>query len=114
AEMIAMQMTEHDRVDGTGVDAACAQRHQRRGTEIDEHGPAAGPDHEAGVETAAGAERVAAADDGQPHRLQAFALGRAATWACQRRTLTSSSGTARWAGFMKSTATRPVMSATVK
>ena len=69
-------------------------------------------DHEAGVEPAAGAERVAAADDGQPHR-QAFALGRAETSSCQRLRLVRSSGTASLAGFMKSTAIIPVMSATL-
>ena len=42
----------------------------------------------------------------------ARALGRADTAACQRATLASSSGIASFAGFMKSTATSAVMSAT--
>ena len=46
--------------------------------------------------------------------VHAFALGRAETWPCQRRTLTRSSGTASRAGFMKSIATSPVISAIVK
>jgi len=44
---------------------------------------------------------------------QADALGRAEISACQRLRCLSSSGTASFAGFMKSTAMRPVMSATV-
>src|SRR5215207_11621084 len=42
-----------------------------------------------------------------------LALGRWDTCPCQRRTCSSSSGRGIRAGFMKSTATRPVMSATV-
>ena len=45
---------------------------------------------------------------------QARALERSETTLCQRRTFASSSGKVIFAGRMKSTATRPVMSATVK
>src|SRR5262249_62093486 len=67
---------------------------------------------EAGVEPASRAEGIARSNDRQPHG-QADALGRRATSACQRLRFLKSSGTASSAGFMKSTATRPVMSATV-
>ena len=43
----------------------------------------------------------------------AFALGRAETSACHRKTLVNPCGIASFAGFMKSTATSPVMSATL-
>lgn len=43
----------------------------------------------------------------------ALALGRAEISACQRRTLVSSSDTVSFAGFMRSTATSPVISATL-
>src|ERR1700682_1148445 len=46
-------------------------------------------------------------------RSQAFALGRADTASCQRRTWTRSSGTTSFDTRMKSTATIAVMSATV-
>src|SRR5262249_58075233 len=67
---------------------------------------------EAGVESAAGAEGITRSNDRQAHG-QADALGRTAMSACQRLRFLSSSGTASFAGFMKSTATRPVISATV-
>ena len=67
---------------------------------------------EAGVEPAAGAEGIAAADNGEPHG-HAPALGRADTSACQRRTFAHASGTESFAGFMKSIAIMPVMSATL-
>src|SRR5262245_47428936 len=89
------------------------QRHQRRRPAIDQQGGLGGLQKETGVEPAAGAEGIAGTDDRQAHA-QADALGRAETSACQRLRLTSSSGTASFAGFIKSTETSPVMSATVK
>ena len=54
------------------------QRDQRGRSAIEQHGAAPRLHHEAGVEPAARAERVARSDDGQTHSsLQAFALGRA-------------------------------------
>src|SRR5262249_16019470 len=110
--MIAMQMRKDDAVDAIGIKSARLQRHERGGAEVDEQRALAGFEKKAGIEPAAGAEGIATSDDGQAHG-QADALGRAAISACQRLRCLRSSGTASFAGFMKSTATRPVMSATV-
>src|SRR5262249_35037032 len=111
AEMIAVQMRQHDATDAVGVDAVCVQRDQRGGAAIHEQPRLGGLEQETGIESAAGAEGIARSYDREPHR-QAEALGRADTAACQRLRLPSPSGTASLAGFMKSTATRPVISAT--
>src|SRR5579862_1265475 len=66
----------------------------------------------AGIGAAARAEGVARPDDCQLHGDYAAALGRADTAACQRFTLAAASGKASRAGFMKSTVTSAVMSAT--
>jgi hypothetical protein len=42
-----------------------------------------------------------------------LALGRADISACQRSTLVNSAGTVSFAGFIRSIATKPVMSATL-
>ena len=112
AEMVAVQMRQDDAVDIAVIEPARLQRHRRGRAAIDQQRRLRGFQPEAGVEAAAGAEGIAGADDGEPHG-QALALGRAATSACQRRTLAQSSGTASFAGFMKSMAIMPVMSATL-
>ena len=112
AEMIAMQMREDDAVDLAVIEPARLQRDRRRRAAIDQQRRLRGLQPEAGVEPAAGAEGIAAAYDGETHA-QAPALGRADTSACQRRTFAHSSGTASFAGFMKSMAIMPVISATL-
>src|SRR6266516_5557338 len=82
-EMIAVQVTQHDAVDGAGIDVSGLQRGQRAGAAVEEKVAACRLDAEAGVEPAAGTEGVARADDRQLH---ALALGRAATCACHRLT----------------------------
>jgi hypothetical protein len=57
--------------------------------------------------------RCSIADTGLAFGIHAFALGRADTAACQRFTLLAPSGIVSRLGFMKSTATCIVMSATV-
>src|SRR5262249_32041526 len=111
AEMIAVQMRENDTVNAVEIDTARLERHQRRCSAIDQQRAAGCFEQEAGIESAAGAECITRSDHGQPHR-HTFALGRADTAACQRLRFASSSGTASFAGFMKSTETNPVMSAT--
>ncbi len=110
AEMIAVQMAEQDAVDRIGIDALGLEGRERGGAAIEQQVTPQRLDAEAGIEAAAGTERVARADNGDFH---ALALGRAVTCACQRRRLANSSGTSSFAGFMKSTATSPVMSATL-
>src|SRR5713101_7473003 len=110
AEMVAMQMAEQDALDSIGIDTSCLKGRERGGAAIEQQITSQCLDAEAGIEAAAGTERVARADDGYFH---ALALGRAVTCACQRRTLANSSGSSSFAGFMKSIATRPVMSATL-
>ncbi len=112
AEMVAVQVGQDDAVDPIVIDAAGLERDQRRCAEIDRQHALGGLEQKAGVEPATRAEGIARTDDGETHG-HAAALGRAETSACQRLTFLSSSGTASFAGFMKSTATRPVMSATV-
>src|SRR6185369_17108256 len=109
--MVAMQMRKHDAVDTIGIEAMRFQRDQRRGSAINQERALRRFEEETRVEPAAGAEGIARSYDGQTHA-QADALGRAETSACQRLRLVSSSGTASLAGFMKSMATRPVISAT--
>src|SRR5690242_8156665 len=104
-------MRQDDRVDTSEFKLARLEGDRRGGSTIDHQGRRSGLQPEAGVEAAAGAEGIAATNDRQAHR-QAPALGRLATSACQRRTLAQPSGTASLAGFMKSMATMPVMSAT--
>ena len=111
--MVAMQMRNHDAVDAIGIEAMRLERDQRRGSAIDKERAFRGLDEKTRVEPAPGAESIPRSYDRQAHA-QADALGRAETSACQRLRLVSSSGTASFAGFMKSTATRPVMSATEK
>src|SRR3954447_13108258 len=110
AEMVAVQMRKHDPIDAIGIEAVRLERNQRRGPAIDQEGALRRLDEKTRVEPAAGAEGISRSYDRQAHA-QADALGRAETAACQRSRLVSSSGTASFAGFMKSTATRPVISA---
>ena len=112
AEMVAVQVRQDDAVDLAVVEPARLERHHRGRAAIDQQGRLRGLEPEAGVEAAAGTEGVAGADDGETHA-QAPALGRADTAACQRRTCAHASGTASFAGFMKSMAIMPVMSATL-
>src|SRR6266404_186069 len=111
-EMVPVQMRKQDAVDTVGVEAVRLERDQRRGAEVDQKRPFGGFEKEAGIEPATGAEGITRSHDGQAHG-QADALGRTAISACQRVRCLYSSGTASVAGFMKSMATRPVMSATV-
>ena len=63
AEVIAVQMGQHDRVDRVRIDIARAQRDMGRRAAIDQDGLSRRRKMEAGVEAPAGAERVAGADD---------------------------------------------------
>src|SRR5689334_10075472 len=107
-----MQMREDHTIDAAEFETELLERHRRRRAAIEQQGRLRGLEPETRVEAAAGAEGIARADDRQAHG-QTLALGRAETAACQRRTCAQSSGTRSLAGFMKSTATSPVMSATV-
>src|SRR6185503_20268323 len=97
-------------VDAIGIEAMRLERNQRRRTAIDQERALRRFDEKTCVEPAAGAEGIARSYDRQAHA-QADALGRAETAACQRLRLVNPSGTASFAGFMKSTATSPVISA---
>src|SRR3954470_9128975 len=112
AEMITMQVRQDYGVDAAELEAATLERHWRGGTAIEHQGRLAGLYPEAGIEPPSGAEGIAGANNRQSHG-QALALGRVETAACQRRTLVQVSGTVSLAGFKKSTATRPVISATL-
>src|SRR5262245_6081927 len=112
AEMIAMQVRQDDSVDTAELEPTGLERHRRGRTAIEHQGRLAGLHPETGIEPSSGAEGIAGTNNCQSHD-QALALGRAETAVCQRRTLTQVSGTVSLAGFMKSTATRPVISATV-
>ena len=67
AKMIAMQMAENNAVDGVQVDVSRLERDQRRCPQSSRYCSLARLNHEASVEAAARTERVATADDGQPH-----------------------------------------------
>src|SRR5262249_27449470 len=112
AEMVAVQMRKHDAVDPVRIETARLERDERCRPAVDEQRAFRRFEVETGVEPAAGAEGITRSDDRQAHG-QADALGRTAMSACQRLRFLNSSGTASFAGFMKSTATKPVMSATV-
>src|ERR1700730_7695226 len=68
AEMIAMEMRDQNKVDIVARDGKPLQRRQRRRAAIDQEIDALSGDMKAGVEPAAGAECVAAADKSQLHR----------------------------------------------
>src|SRR6478735_7803512 len=74
AKMVAMEMRDQDQVDVVAHDAEAFQRGQRRRAAIDQEIDAVTRDVEAGVEPAAGTERVAAADKSQLHRPQPYEL----------------------------------------
>src|SRR5262245_38545960 len=112
AEMVTVQMRQHDSVDTIGVELTRLECDQRGRTAIEQQSGLRSLDEQTGIESAAGAERIARSDDGHAHA-HADALGRAETSACHRLRFCSSSGTGSFAGFMKSTEMRPVMSATV-
>src|SRR5262245_37856579 len=111
AEMIAVQVAEHHAVERIRIDALRFECGQRGGAAIEQHVAASGLDTEAGVGAAAGAERVARADDRQLHTR---ALKRDAICACRRRTSVNCWGSSSFAAFMKSIAASPVISATLK
>ncbi|GCC48661.1 hypothetical protein chiPu_0032789, partial [Chiloscyllium punctatum] len=64
-KMVAVEMRDQDQVDRVAVDLEPLQRRQRGGAAIDQEIDALAADVEAGVEAAAGAERIAAADKSQ-------------------------------------------------
>ena len=67
--MVAMEMRDQDQVDAVARYAEALQRGQRRRAAIDQEIDGGARDMEAGIEPAAGPERVAAADKSQLHRL---------------------------------------------
>jgi hypothetical protein len=67
AEMIAVEMAEEHPVDGRGLDAEAAHGDERGGAAVDQEALAAGGHEEAGLQTAAAAERVAAAQHPDRH-----------------------------------------------
>src|SRR5690242_17044864 len=69
--MISMEMRDHDQVDRLALDAEPLQRRQRGGAAVDQEIDRSARDMEAGILAAAGAKRVAAADELQLHRLPA-------------------------------------------
>jgi hypothetical protein len=81
AEMIAVEMRDQDRVDGAARNAEPLEPDQRGGAAIDQKVRALAHHVEAGVEAAARAERVPAADELQMHgggfRRHAVMAGRA-------------------------------------
>src|SRR5437773_11923575 len=68
--MVAMEMRNEDQVDRLARDVEALERRQRGGAAIDQKIDRRARDVEAGVLPAARAERVAAADELQLHRLR--------------------------------------------
>ena len=66
--MIAVEMRDQDEVDIVARDAEPLQRRQRGGAAIDQEIDAFAGDMKTGVRSAAGTERIAAADKSQLHR----------------------------------------------
>src|SRR3546814_2375928 len=60
--MVAMQMGDQDRVDRIRIDAELLHGDQRGGAAVDEEAGGRARHHEAGIEAAAAAESVAAAE----------------------------------------------------
>jgi hypothetical protein len=67
AEVVAVQVGQHDGADAVRVDPLAAQRGEAGRAAVDE-GVRRVAERDAGLEAPAGAERVTAADDGHPHR----------------------------------------------
>ena len=78
AEMVPVQMREHDPIDAIGIEAVRLERDQRGGTAIDQERALRRLDEKTRVEPAAGAEGISRSYDRQAHA-QADALGRAET-----------------------------------
>ena len=66
-KMVAMQVAEDDGIDAVRVDAARMKRDVRGRAAIDEEFLSGGLKMKAGIESPAGAERIAASYDGEPH-----------------------------------------------
>src|SRR5262245_5466384 len=116
--VVAMQMRDEDRLDRVRVETATVEADQHGSAAVDEKA-AAGPVHlVAGLQAATGAEGITAPDDCELHDYtpaagaQAFALGLFVTSSYHLPRFLSAGGRSMRAGFMKSIATRPVMSAT--
>src|SRR5262245_33910347 len=110
--MVAVQMAQDHTINGVEIDIAHLQRDRRRRPTIQQDRRAVRLDQKAGVEASPRPECIAGANDSEPHG-HAFALGRAATSACQRLILAMPSGSVSFAGFMKSTEIIAVISATL-
>ena len=81
--MVAVQVRQHDSVERIEIDGRALQRHQRRRAAVDEEAAVGAAHQEAGIEPAAAAEGVTAADEGQLHAL--FRQPHARTQAAMRR-----------------------------
>src|SRR3546814_20003286 len=70
--MVAMQMGDQDRVDRIRIDAELLHGDQRGGAAVDEETGGRAGHHEAGIEAAAAAESVAAAEKLKLHACSDF------------------------------------------
>ncbi len=67
ADVIGVEMRDEDRIDGVAVDRKLVHRDQRRRAAIDQRVDLPADQMKAGVESPAGAEGIAAADELQVH-----------------------------------------------
>ena len=75
AEMVAVEVRQHHRVDAVGVDPEPLQRDERGGAEIEHDRRRRGLNEETRVCPSARSERVPAADDRQAHGVTPARLG---------------------------------------
>jgi hypothetical protein len=76
AEVVAVEVRQHDRVDGARVEAEPPEPDEHRGAAVDQDAAAAALDQEAGLEPAPAAEGVAAADEGHAHAVRSQLVDR--------------------------------------